>query len=124
MSTRRRSQSHGDERFRRASSSKSWSTGETNGYQKDAAETIRWRFARTIHKPPLASSFVTMVFFRSALFLLATLQIVRGTEELNADRFEELTKSGKNGMIKFYQVGRWSPLAGRRRNECLPSRCV
>jgi hypothetical protein len=52
--------------------------------------------------------------FRSLalLFALANLQSAFAAEELTPARFKELTTSGKNGMIKFYQV---------RHFACLPS---
>ncbi|GKY96084.1 hypothetical protein MPSEU_000568500 [Mayamaea pseudoterrestris] len=48
---------------------------------------------------------MTMAFLRSfaLLFALVTLQSTHAAEELTPERFQELTTSGKNGMVKFYQ---------------------
>lgn len=40
----------------------------------------------------------------TALLALTTLPSATATEELTPARFQELTTSGRNGMIKFYQV--------------------
>ena len=49
-----------------------------------------------------------MALFRSLIVWFAALasvqHVVLATEELTPERFKELTTSGKNGMVKFYQV--------------------
>ena len=51
---------------------------------------------------------LTMALFRSLIVWFAALasvqHVVLATEELTPERFKELTTSGKNGMVKFYQV--------------------
>ena len=57
-----------------------------------------------------------MVHFRSLTLgfaLLSYFQSASAAEELTPERFKELTTSGKNGMIKFYQVRSGPP---RRRS--------
>ena len=39
----------------------------------------------------------------AAILALCLLSSTRATEELTPDRFKQLTTSGQNGMVKFYQ---------------------
>ena len=43
------------------------------------------------------------MFVRLALFLSCIQTAVLATQELDSDSFASLTKSGKNGMVKFFQ---------------------